>query len=115
MPPDELADAIYFRIEQTIADNYRGTEGGYLVSPSAVAALATSAAVAVIAEQDKNLRQQFEDLLASIWLYIGWRSVTKRLTTKQKDLFADAVEASSHRRDDDPPDKPVTVDRWWRG
>ncbi|WP_433259254.1 hypothetical protein ACQPYK_49640 (plasmid) [Streptosporangium sp. CA-135522] len=54
-----------------------------------------------------------EDLLASIWLYIDWRDVTRQLTTEQKNLFADAVEAFSLRRDDEPPDAPLTVDRWW--
>jgi len=59
------------------------------------------------AAEAKN--RDLEDLLGSIWLYIGWHYVTKQLTTAQKDLFADAIEASSLGTD-----VPVTVERWWR-
>jgi hypothetical protein len=55
----------------------------------------------------------YEDLLGSIWLYIGWRYVTKQLTTAEKEMFADAVEASSRRLHDDIGE-PTGVDRWWR-
>lgn len=47
-------------------------------------------------------------LLAAIWLYVDWRYVTRQLTTEQKELWADAIEATS-----DPNDR-TTVDRWWR-
>jgi hypothetical protein len=56
----------------------------------------------------------YEDLLGSIWLYIGWRYVTKQLTTEQKEMFADAVESSSRQLNDDDPSEPLDVDRWWR-
>ncbi|WP_068922174.1 hypothetical protein [Planobispora rosea] len=57
-------------------------------------------------EQD---RDEIFDLLAAIWLYIDWRYVTRQLNTEQKDLFANAIEASSRRAGLD-----TTVDRWWR-
>lgn len=51
-----------------------------------------------------------EDLLASIYLYVHWYDVSKRLTTEQKEAWADAVEAHSARR----PGASMTVPRWWR-
>lgn len=51
MPSDPLEDSIYLKVEGTIEDNYRDTTGGYIVSPSAVAALATRAALVAIAEE----------------------------------------------------------------
>lgn len=53
MPSDPLEDAVYLLVQRTIEDNYRDTTGGYIVSPSAVASLATSAALAAIEEQGK--------------------------------------------------------------
>lgn len=51
------------------------------------------------------------DLLHSIWLYVDWRKVTRQLTTEQKDMWADAVEAFSEILE---PGDPVEADRWWR-
>jgi hypothetical protein len=60
-------------------------------------------------------QRAYEDLLASLWLYINWRFVTKQLTTEQKELFADAVDASHARANADDPDLgPYSVERWWR-
>lgn len=60
-------------------------------------------------------RTAFEDILGSISLYIQWRYVTKRLTTPQKERFADAVEAWSARLHADEPDPHgSSTDRWWR-
>lgn len=58
--------------------------------------------------------KQYQDLLHSIWLYINWRHVTRQLTTVQKELFADSVDAASKRENEDgfEPWKPV-ADRWW--
>lgn len=79
---------------------------------------ATTAAEADIrADERSKVAEEitaYEDLLGSIWLYIGWRYVTKQLTTEQKELFAAAVEASSRRLNDDDPSEPCDVDRWWR-
>lgn len=57
----------------------------------------------------------YEDLLASIWLYIPWQYVTKQLTTPQKEMFADAIDAAHARRDaeESEPDGYL-VERWWR-
>lgn len=54
----------------------------------------------------------YKDLLASIWLYVKWRYVTKQLTTEQKNLWADAVEEISER---DHPGEGADADRWWQG
>ena len=53
-------------------------------------------------------RSQYLDLLGQIWIYVHWRYVTRQLTTEQKTLWADAVDASG-----DPEDRGLTVDRWW--
>lgn len=61
-----------------------------------------------------QMRRDYEDLLGSIWLYIGWRYVTKQLTTEQKNLFADAVEADLRRGDGfEDGEVEAAVDRWW--
>lgn len=77
-----------------------------------VAEVALEAAAPVLAAQ---VRREYEDLLGSIWLYIGWRYVTKQLTTEQKNLFADAVEADLRRGDGfEDGELDAAVDRWWR-
>ena len=49
---------------------------------------------------------RYRDLLGSIWLYVNWRHVTTQLTTEQKELWADAVDACGEAGDS-------PVDRWW--
>lgn len=58
---------------------------------------------------------QMRDLLGSIWLYVGWRSATRSLTTEQRELWADAVDADVRKRqiEDDEEPHPV-AERWWR-
>jgi len=58
MPIDPVHDAIYLKVEQAIEENYRGADGSYPVSPSAVATLATAAALAAITEQGKSIVDQ---------------------------------------------------------
>lgn len=53
--------------------------------------------------------EEYEDLLGSIWLYVPWLSVTRGLTTQQKELWADAVEAWAGRGE-----VSLIADRWWR-
>lgn len=60
-------------------------------------------------------RDEMRELLGSIWLYVSWRQVTKPLTTEQKELWADAVDAdvmAAQAADGEEP-RPV-ADRWWR-
>lgn len=62
-------------------------------------------------------QREYEDLLGSIWLYIKWEYVTRQLTTAQKELFADAVDAWSARLNaGEPEDLQVEsgTRRWWR-
>jgi len=60
-------------------------------------------------------RADREDLLASIWLYVDWYFVTRQLTTEQKDLWADAIDARHARANADDPDLgALPVERWWR-
>jgi hypothetical protein len=47
------------------------------------------------------------DLVATLWLYIG-RYVETQLTTEQKELLADVVEA------DGESGRPFEYERWWR-
>lgn len=59
--------------------------------------------------------REYQDLLGAIWLYIPWQFVTKQLTTPQKELFADAVDASSVRLNAEDPDLGAgPAARWWR-
>jgi hypothetical protein len=63
------------------------------------------------------LAEPFEDLLAAVWLYIDWRWITTQLTTEQKELFADAVDAHGQRvaAEEGPMwGEPTRVCRWWR-
>lgn len=68
---------------------------------------------AICAETVLEAVGPYEDLLASIWLYIEWRYVTTQLTTEQKELFADSVDRS-HERTHDGTDEPSKAERWWR-
>jgi hypothetical protein len=52
--------------------------------------------------------EAYQDLLGAIWLHVGWRSVTRRLTTRQRELWADAVEVAGD------PGSTIAADRWWR-
>jgi hypothetical protein len=66
-----------------------------------------------IAAHEENERLQ--DLLGSIWLYVGWRSATRSLTTDQRELWADAVDAKSMRGQAEDGEEPHPVaERWWR-
>lgn len=56
---------------------------------------------------------ELQDLLGSVWLYIPWKYVSKQLTTRQKELFADAIETWSERLDPGGLE-PGFVPRWWR-
>lgn len=60
-----------------------------------------------------------EDLLCSIYLYIGWPSVTRQLTTEQRELWADLIDRERERQDEsdgylDTDMAYAPVDRWWR-
>lgn len=52
------------------------------------------------------------DLLGELELYVSWRYITGKLTTEQRELWADAVERWNPDPSDTPP--PRQVDRWWR-
>ncbi|MEU8378986.1 hypothetical protein [Streptosporangium sp. NPDC048865] len=65
MPSDPLHDAIYLKILGTIEDNYRGVDGSFPVSPSAVATLASSAALAAIDEEGKTIVDQITPVEAA--------------------------------------------------
>lgn len=51
--------------------------------------------------------ERLRDLVATLWLYIG-RYAEKQLTTEQKELLYDVVEAAPGHEDDEP------MERWWR-
>lgn len=60
-------------------------------------------------------RDAMRDLLGSIWLYVGWRSATRSLTTEQRELWADAVDAKVRARQiEDGEDPHPVAERWWR-
>lgn len=64
-------------------------------------------------QQDAEL-EALRALLGSIWLYVSWRYITRQLTTEQKELWADTVEAWSQQLNAGRHPDPVVVDRWWR-
>lgn len=55
--------------------------------------------------------EEHKDLLASIWLYVDWKYVTRQLTTEQKELWAAAIEETSER---EHPGDGTKADRWWQ-
>lgn len=60
-------------------------------------------------------RTELEGLLSSIWLYVPWVHVTKQLTTGQKELWADAIDAHHARMNANEPHVNLSpVERWWR-
>lgn len=73
---------------------------------------------------DQRRIAELEDLLGDVSLYIGWRYVTKQLTTEQKELFAGVRDQWSDRlRAEEGIDPPPTAEeraesdlhyRWWR-
>lgn len=54
--------------------------------------------------------EEYDDLLSSIWLYVGWREVTRHLTTEQRELWAEAITRHSRQ---EFPDDPTQPERWW--
>lgn len=78
-----------------------------------VSVVLEAAAPGIAAQARADERRKFEDLLGAVWLYIGWRYVTKPLTTEQKNLFADAVDAYWSRSDAFEGEESTPVDRWW--
>lgn len=73
------------------------------------------AAEFVKAEHAAQIRA-LQDLLGCVWLYISWPHATRQLTTEQKELFADSVDASCERiaEMDGRIGAPGHADRWWR-
>ena len=52
--------------------------------------------------------RELEELLASIWLYVPWKKVTRELTTEQRERWVAAINANS------PEDEPLDpLWRWW--
>lgn len=55
-----------------------------------------------------------QELLASIYLYINWKYITRQLTTEQKEMLADAID-HVHAYNDAMECQPFhPVPRWWR-
>lgn len=66
------------------------------------------------AEGGKARTAAFEDLLDSIYLHVSWPQATRPLTTEQKDLWADSIDAHSRRLNEAEPGINLRpVDRWW--
>lgn len=95
------------------AGEYFNAKWGY---ESEISQLRAEVATALAAGAPGPYTAPFEDLLASIWLYIDWRYVTRQLTTPQKNLLADAIDAS-HRRtaagEGPAYGLSALADRWW--
>lgn len=61
--------------------------------------------------QLKAAIDDYREMLLCIWLYVPWRRVTGKLTTEQRNLWADAIEETSERWH---PGDGSKVDRWWQ-
>lgn len=59
----------------------------------------------------KPTEEQF--ILASIYLYVSWRYVTKQLTTEQKNMWADAVDAVHRWYTYLDGEEYEPIERWW--
>lgn len=59
-------------------------------------------------------REELEDVLGCIYLHVDWRTISRYLTTEQKERWADAVEAWSARLNAGSGEEPMVVPRWWR-
>ena len=55
-----------------------------------------------------------EDILGQTYLYIGWRYLSKQMTTVEKERWADAIDAWSARLNDASDDVGLLAPRWWR-
>lgn len=66
--------------------------------------------------QDQTARiADLQDMVGYVALHINERWIVTQLTTEQKELWADAVEAWQQRLYEDEPDIEFTpYDRWWR-
>lgn len=67
-------------------------------------------ALAALKKQQATLADAvspYREMLGAIWLYVDWRYVSKQLTTEQKELWADAVDAFGEPQDG-------KAERWWR-
>ena len=53
-----------------------------------------------------------ERILGTLWLYVDWYYCTKQLTTAEKEVWADAVDAWSSELNGQPE---AFAERWWRG
>lgn len=90
------------REEYTLGSRVGGPKGIIAAAPVSPQEDTTSALV-----------DQYRELLGDIELYVNWRHVTRQLTTEQKELWANAVEWSSARANNEPI-QPGRADRWWR-
>lgn len=60
-----------------------------------------------------------EDLLTTLMLYVAWRPTTRPLTTEQKNIWADLIDAEHAWRDQQEGTAGTDrsyglVDRWWQ-
>ena len=92
-PPGTIADAVLEVVAPLLAE--RGE---------------TEASRRDWAAEADAVAMRYQELLGSLWLYVNWRYVTRQLTTEQKALFADAVDANVGG---DPDEDGPRADRWW--
>lgn len=83
---------------------------GRTVSMQLVSNEQLSAAYDTVRSRAAIREEEYQELLACIWLYVKWRYVTGKLTTEQRELWAEAIETTSER---DHPGEGSQVDRWW--
>lgn len=66
-------------------------------------------------EHAPSVPELLDSVLHTVWFHGNWRYLTSRMTTEEKEAFADAVERYSARMNAEDRDLDnLDVGRWWR-
>lgn len=105
---ESMAVRVGRRVDQHI---YRGEDPvGFVSEPGLAVELVNAYNEAQKPAED--VEDPRDALLANVWLYVSWKSLTSQLTTEQRELWADAIERVHDRHRCEG--SYSSVDRWWR-
>lgn len=100
-------------LDQLAAKGHVGWKGG-VVAGTCRAWLTAAGRASVLDDGYVSPLAGRDELIAALWLYTSQHTWTQ-LTTEQKDLFADIVDAAGVARQvDDGEELHPVVQRWWR-
>lgn len=96
---DAVAEAVFaFEEEHSPRDWDSGIAAGFGGDHSLQAAF----------DREVALTEEYRELLHYLWLHVNWRFLTGKITTRQRELWAHAVDNGG-----DPDERGPKVDRWW--